>query len=53
VLEKISPTISRHSNFVRETPCGAETDVRFLFHHRDDPDRELTLTVLVFEVPAA
>jgi hypothetical protein len=36
---------------VREIRYGEETDFRFILHHRDDPDRELTLTVLVFEVP--
>lgn len=51
VLSKISPTISGHDNFVREMGYGEETDFRFVLHHRDDPDRELTLTVLVFEVP--
>lgn len=51
VLAKISPAISAHSNFVREIGYGSETDFRFVLHHRDDPERELTLTVLVFEVP--
>ncbi len=51
VLSKISPTISGHDNFVSEMGYGEETDFRFVLHHRDDPDRELTLTVLVFEVP--
>jgi hypothetical protein len=51
VLSRISPTISGHDNFVREQPYGEETDFRFVVHHRDDRDRELTLTVLVFEVP--
>lgn len=51
VLAKIIPTISAHGNFVREIPYGGETDFRFVLHHRDDPERELTLSVLVFEVP--
>jgi hypothetical protein len=51
ILSKISPTISGHANFVREMPYGDETDFRFFLYHRDDKDRELTLTVLVFEVP--
>jgi hypothetical protein len=29
-----------------------ETRFRYVFAHRDDPDCELTITVLVFEVPA-
>jgi hypothetical protein len=52
VLAQISPTLSAHPNFVREIPYGGETDFRFVIRHRDDPERELALTVLVFEVPA-
>lgn len=52
VLAAISPTISGHPSFVREIAYGEETDFRFVLCHRDDPVRELTLTVLVFEVPA-
>ena len=51
VLSKVSPTIRAHSNFVREIAYGDETEFRFVLHHRDDAERELTLTVLVFEVP--
>lgn len=52
VLAAISPAISNHPSFVREIVYGEETDFRFALRHRDDPERELTLTVLVFEVPA-
>lgn len=52
VLAAISPTIGSHPSFVREIAYGSETDFRFVLCHRDDPERELTLTVLVFEVPA-
>jgi hypothetical protein len=51
VLAQISPTVAAHPNFVREIPFGGETDFRFILRHRDDPERELTLTILVFEVP--
>jgi hypothetical protein len=44
--------VAAHPNFVREIPYGGETDFRFVIRHRDDPQRELTMTVLVFEVPA-
>jgi len=53
VLSQISPTISVHPNCVREIAYGGETDFRFVLRHRDDPERELTLTVVVFEVPTA
>ncbi len=52
VLAQVSPTVATHPNFVREiAPYGGETDFRFVIRHRDDPERELTMTVLVFEVP--
>ena len=51
VLAQISPTVAAHPSFVREIPYGGETDFRFTLHHRNDPERELTLTILVFEVP--
>ena len=52
VRDQVSPTITAHPNFVREATYGGETDFRFTIAHRDDPERELTLTILVFEVPA-
>lgn len=52
ILSKIRPTVAAHPNFVREIPYGGETDFRFVLRHRDDPDRELILTIAVFEVPA-
>jgi hypothetical protein len=52
VLAQIGPTMAAHPSFVRETEYGGETDFRFTVRHRDDPERELTVTVLVFEVPA-
>lgn len=52
VLAAIAPTIREHSSFIRElADYGGETDFRFVLRHRDDPERELTLTVLAFEVP--
>lgn len=51
ILAKISPTVVGHPSFVREVAYGGETDFRFILRHRDDPERELTLTILVFEVP--
>jgi len=52
VLAQISPTVRSHPSFVREVAYGGETDFRFVLHHRDDSERELTLTVLVFDIPA-
>lgn len=51
LLSQIGPTIATHPNCVRAIPYGSETDFRFVLRRSDDPERELTLTVLVFEVP--
>ena len=51
VLEQVAPTFREHPNFVREISYGSETEFRFVLRHKDDPARELTVTVLVFEVP--
>jgi hypothetical protein len=51
VLAKITPTVEAHKNFLRTVPYQDETSFRFVLHHRDDRERELTVTVLTFEVP--
>lgn len=52
VLAQVPQVLRSHPNFVRELPRPDETTFRVVLHHQDDPERELTLTVLVFEVPA-
>lgn len=52
VLEKIASVVEGHANFKRELPYESETGFRYVLGHRDDPNREVTLTVLVFDVPA-
>lgn len=52
VISKIPETIKAHSNFKRELLYHGETGFRYILGHRDDRQREITLTVLVFEVPA-
>jgi hypothetical protein len=52
VLGKIPETVKARSNFKRELSCDSETGFRYVLSHRDDPNRELILTVLAFEVPA-
>jgi len=52
VLAKVPEIIQAHANFIRKTAIDGETRFRFILHHRDDKERELTLTVLVFEIPA-
>lgn len=52
VLAQIPALVAAHPSFVREIRYGGETDFRFVLRRPDDPERELTLSVLVFEVPA-
>jgi len=52
VLDKIPLTVSAHPHCRRRVEYKSETGFRFVFEHPDDSGRELTLTVLVFEVPS-
>jgi hypothetical protein len=51
-LARIPETVAAHPNYLRTLNNTSEIGLRFVLHHRDDPERELTMTVLVFEVPA-
>ena len=52
VLSSIRGGLRQHPKFRRELSHRSETEFRFILAHRDDPERELTLTVCTFEVPA-
>jgi hypothetical protein len=52
LLSKIPELVKAHRCFKRHLAYGTETGFRFVMRHKDDPEREVTLTVLVFEVPA-
>ena len=51
VLNAIKETVPKHSSFKREVPIQNETRFRYIFGNRDDPSRELFLTILAFDVP--
>ena len=51
VLESIRSTTNKHSNCKCELDKRSETSFRFIFSHRDDTNRELTLTILAFDIP--
>lgn len=51
VLESILETSRGHPNFKRQISITSETMFRYVFAHRDDPNRELLLTVMAFSVP--
>ena len=52
VLQAIHPTVEAHPNFKRFIGRLSETNFRYTFAHRDDRNRELTLTVMAFDVPS-
>jgi len=52
VISKIPEVTKEHPNFKREIEFNSETGFRFILSHRDDPNRELILTILAFEIPA-
>ena len=51
VLEKIPGILKGHANFKRQVECVGESATRYILNHRDDKNRELTVTILAFEVP--
>lgn len=52
VVDKIPGIVENHPSFKRTIQCVGETGFRFILGHRDDPNREIIHTVLVFDVPA-
>jgi hypothetical protein len=52
VVRQIPEVVRSHPNFKRELSYDVETGFRCVLRHRDDPNRELVLTALAFDVPA-
>ena len=51
VLEGVRSISKAHQNFKRTLPWSHDSGSRFVYHHPGDTNRELILTVLVFDVP--
>ena len=51
VLDKLPEATKSHPNYKSEQSYESETGFRYIFRHRDDPQRDIMLTVLVFNVP--
>ncbi len=51
VLDSIKSTTKEHPNCERELEPRSETSFPFIFSHRNDPNREMILTVMAFDVP--
>ena len=53
MLQQIDPTVRTHANFVAAGPMRGETEFRYTFRRGDDAARQLTITVLAFDLPKA
>lgn len=53
VLEGLAKSLPTHPNVKRMIDCPSETEFRCVLANRDDPNCEMTLTVLAFDVPGA
>jgi hypothetical protein len=53
VLDAIPGAVRTHPNFKKELNQSGESQFGYILAHRDDPNREMILTVLAFDVPQA
>jgi len=53
VLEKIRDVSSQHPRFKSGPKVEGDTRFRYKFGQKDDPNREIVLTILAFDVPRA
>jgi len=51
VLSAVKESAEKHLNFKRTLTWPHESGYRFVFHDKNDKNREFILTVLVFDVP--
>lgn len=51
VLSAVKATAESHLNYKRELKWSHESGFRYVFHNKDDSNKEFILTVLVFNVP--
>lgn len=51
VLGQVPGAIETYENVIRRLEMPSGTDFRYLLQHPDDPNKELMLTIMCFEVP--
>lgn len=51
VVKSIPEVAVKHPNFKRLLPSSGETISKYIFHHNEDVNRELTMTVMAFNIP--
>ena len=52
VVKNVPEAVQEHPNWKSNCDYDHETGFRYAFTHKDDPGKTITLTVLVFNVPA-
>lgn len=53
VLRKITEITPKHKCYKRSIGNSGESNFRYVFHQPTDPNREITVTVMAFDVPTA
>ena len=53
VVAKIKESVPSHKNFKKLLGKLDESSSRYIFHQPNDPNRELILTVMAFDIPSA
>jgi len=53
VLKKISEIAPKHKYYKRTLAGSGESNFRYVFHRPNDPNREIIVTVMAFDVPKA
>jgi hypothetical protein len=51
VVRQIPNIIRKHESFIEQLPYESDSGFRFRLHHPEDSEKEVLLTVLVFNVP--
>ena len=51
VLEKVGAAVPTHTCFKRDLGKADESTFRYVFHQPNDPNREVQLAVMVFDIP--
>lgn len=51
VVHAIPESVKQHTNFKRQVSCKGETNSRYIFGQVNDPNREITITIMAFDVP--
>lgn len=52
VLDAVEETAVKHPNYKRAVGLQGETSFRYIFSHKNDSSREMTITVMLFDVPS-